>query len=54
MFIATVIARNKRNFNVFCSAVDLKILVAINMKTVMRENLILFNISGETEILLIF
>ena len=55
MSIATVIARvdadDKRNFNAFCTSVGLNTSVAINLfiKTVLRENRIPFNISGNSE-----
>ena len=55
MSITTVIARfdadDKRNFNAFCSSVNLNASVAINLfiKTVLRENRIPFDISGKPE-----
>ena len=55
MPVSTIVARvdadDKRNFNAFCSSVGLNASVAVNLfvKTVLRENRIPFNISGNSE-----
>ena len=55
MPVSTIVARvdadDKRNFNAFCSSVGLNASVAVNLfvKTVLRENRISFNISGNSE-----